>query len=217
MPDTPAAEVEVRTLALEADDGVRLEADLATPSGPGLPWAAVVLCHPHPQFGGDRWSLVTSELFRLLPAEGVLSLRFDFRGAGGSGGEHSGGEGERLDVQAAVDHLAPLAPPGGPLVLAGWSFGSDLALSCTDERLAGWFALAPPLRFGAFDAASADPRPKLLAVPEHDQLTPPEVVRERAEGWANTEQVVVEGADHLCAGRTTRVHELLSTFLRSLS
>lgn len=207
----------MQTLSLEADDGVRLEADRATPSGPGVPWAAVVLCHPHPQFGGDRSSLVTSELFRLLPAEGVLTLRFDFRGAGGSAGEHEGGEGERHDVQAAVDHLAPLAPAGAPLVLAGWSFGSDLALSCTDDRLAGWFALAPPLRFGRFDAAAADPRPKLLAVPEHDQLTPPDVVRERVEGWTSTEQVVVEGADHLCAGRTQRVHELLVAFLRSFS
>jgi alpha/beta superfamily hydrolase len=207
-----AVEPTIETLTFTTDDGVVLEGDLVRPEAP---WAAVVLAHPHPQMGGDRHSLVTSELFRLLPAEGVATLRFDFRGAGGSEGEHGGGVDEVHDVHAAVAQLAERVP-GVPLVVAGWSFGADTSLSVLDERLAGWFALAPPFRFGT-EAAGADPRPKLLAIPEHDQFAPPSVAYGEAEDWANTEIQVVPGADHLCAGRTQHVADLLLTFLRALA
>ena len=163
--------------------------------------------------GGDRHSLVTSELFRALPQQHVATLRFDFRAAGGSEGAHGGGEAEVQDVQAAVDLLADRVP-GVPLVVAGWSFGADTALGVLDERLAGWFALALPFRFGTHPAAG-DPRPKLLAIPEHDQIAPPSVAYGEAEDWVNTRLEVVPGADHLCAGRTDHVAELLVDFLRS--
>jgi len=201
----------IATLTVTTSDGVTLEGDLALPTEPN---AAVVLAHPHPQMGGDRHSLVTSELFRLLPASGVATLRFDFRGAGGSAGEHGGGVDEVHDVQAALDLLAERAP-GVPLVLAGWSFGADTALSVLDPRLAGWFALAPPFRFGT-RAAGDDPRPKLLAIPEHDQYAPPGVALGESEDWTNTTVEVVAGADHLCAGRTDQVAGLLLAFLSSI-
>jgi alpha/beta superfamily hydrolase len=213
----------IDTLTFTTADEVVLEGDVALPSSPSAAstprpdqaWAAVVLAHPHPQMGGDRHSLVTSELFRLLPAEGVATLRFDFRGAGGSQGSHGGGTDEVQDLQAAIGVLAARAP-GVPLVVAGWSFGADTALSVLDERLAGWFALAPPFRFGT-EAAGADPRPKLLAIPEHDQFAPPSVAFGEAEDWTNTTIEVVPGADHLCAGRTEQVADLLLAFLRALA
>lgn len=206
-------DVTVETIRVETSDGVQLEGDLATPSGPVS--AAVLLAHPHPQMGGDRQSLVISELFRLVPPTGVLTFRFDFRGAGGSSGSHGGGAHEVHDLEAGIDLLAERAPDL-PLVLAGWSFGADVSLSVLDERVVGWFALAPPFRFGTAEAG-ADPRPKLLAVPEHDQIAKPEVAFAESEDWANTTLEVVTGADHLCAGRTDRVAELLLAFVRSLS
>jgi hypothetical protein len=206
-------DVRVETLSFTTLDGVLLEGDLAVPAGPV--WAAVALAHPHPQMGGDRQSLVVSELFRLVPPAGVLTLRFDFRGAGGSEGSHGGGAHEVHDLEAGVDLLAERAP-AVPLVLAGWSFGADVSLSVLDERIAGWFALAPPFRFGTAEAG-ADPRPKLLAVPEHDQYAPPAVAFGESEEWVSTTLEVVEGADHLCVGRTEHVAALLLAFLRSFT
>jgi len=203
----------VETLTFTTSDGVLLEGDVATPQAE--PTAAVVLAHPHPQMGGDRTSLVTSELFRAVPEAGLLTVRFDFRGAGGSKGEHGGGVDERQDVTAALD-LAADRVPGLPLVVAGWSFGADVSLSVVDERLSGWFVVAPPLRWGSYDAAE-DPRPKLLAVPEHDQFAPPDVVRDKTEDWANATVEVVSGADHFCTGRTDKVADLLTTFVTSVT
>jgi uncharacterized protein len=204
--------VSVETLTFTTADDVVLEGDLALPEGEVV--AGVLLTHPHPQMGGDRHALLTSELFRLVPPHGVVTLRFDFRGAGASGGHHAGGPAEVRDVAAALDVLAERAP-GLPLVIAGWSFGADVALSLDDERIAGWFAVGPPFHFGT-NAVAHDPRPKLLAIPEHDQYVPPGSAEERTRGWECTTIEVIGGADHLCAGRTDQVADLLLTFLRDL-
>ena len=138
-----ATRMAVREVTLLAEDGVELEGELdVTHASAGI---AVVLCHPHPQYGGSMRSIVTSVLFAELPAAGYPCLRFNFRGVEGSTGEHSHGKHEPLDVVAAVSAMAE-ATPGLPIALVGWSFGADISLSVVDPRIAGWVAIAPPLR-----------------------------------------------------------------------
>ncbi len=209
------------TLALTTVDGIALRADLAVPADH---WAAVVLTHPHPLYGGDRHALVTDALFRALPPAGVATLRFDFRGAGDSEGEHDGGHGERLDVAAAIEALAPLAEatrPAGhvPLVVCGYSFGADVALCVTDPRLDAWVLVAPPLAavpLGDMTAAG-DHRPKLLVVPEHDQFRSPAAAAAATAAWRATSIITIPMGDHFLAGRTAAVAETIVGFLRSLA
>src|SRR5581483_8519683 len=114
-----------------------------------------------------------SGLFGALPAAGVAALRFNFRGVGRSGGGHDEGRGERRDVAAAVDALAGITE-GLPLVVSGWSFGADVSLAVDDARLAGWAAVAPPLRIVSVGEmpAAIDRRPKLVVLAAHDQFRP---------------------------------------------
>jgi uncharacterized protein len=202
-------------VAVRTSDGLLLEAELALPSAPR---AAVVLAHPHPLHGGSMRSLVTSELFRLLPSAGVAALRFNFRGVEGSEGTHGGGVDEAHDVVAAIDALVAAAP-ALPVVSCGWSFGGDVSLSVADARLAGWFLIAPTLRILPPDAlvAATDPRPKLLAVPEHDEFRPPDSARSVTAEWVNTRVEVIKGADHFLVGRTAKAADLLIDFVSSLS
>ena len=201
-------------IQLRTSDGLALEGELGLPDEP---WAAAVLLHPHPQHGGNMRSIVPGTLFSALPGEGVAVLRFNFRGVEGSDGSYDEGVGERADVVAAIDALAPITE-GLPLVLAGWSFGADTSLAVGDDRVAGWCAVAAPLRVVKLEdmVAGADPRPKLLIVPEHDQFRPPESAREATEGWANCHIEVVPGADHFLVGRVDRVPPLVLGFLRAL-
>lgn len=202
-------------LSLACTDGVSLEAELRLP--PSSPaWAAAVLLHPHPRFGGTMRTGVPSVLFDALAPAGVAALRFNFRGVEGSGGTHGDGVDERLDAVAAIDALSK-SVPGVPLVLVGWSFGGDVSLSVDDARVAGWFAVAAPLRvFPAGDyVAGGDPRPKVLAVPEHDQYCDPSCARERVTSWASTTVEVVPGADHFMAGRMDRVAAMCLSFLET--
>ena len=55
-------------------------------------------------------------LFDALPDAGVSCLRFNFRGVGGSEGGYGDGIGERLDAQAALDHLLATVPHDVPVL-----------------------------------------------------------------------------------------------------
>jgi alpha/beta superfamily hydrolase len=191
-----------RPVTLRAEDGVELEAELALPGGPG--GVAVVLCHPHPQFGGSMRSLVTSLLFTNLAAAGYPCLRFNFRGVERSAGEYTDGEREPLDVVAAVAAMNE-AEPSMPIAVVGWSFGGDMALAVGDPRLAGWVAIAPPLRFARAFAAATDERPKHLILAEHDDFRAPADVQAEVAGWTATTVSIVPGASHFFVGRTDAV------------
>ena len=211
-------------LTLTTADGVTLEAELQLPptesAGGTTTEGAVVLAHPHPLQGGSMTSLVTSELFRLLPEQGLGVVRFNFRGVGRSTGEHGYGHTEGHDITAAIDALIERWT-GRPLILCGWSFGADVSLSLTDPRLDGWVGIAPPLRTlpvaDLAAAAGADPRPSLLIVGEHDQFLVPDAARTATEGWEATTVEAVPGADHFFVGRTQKVAELVTAFAGSLA
>jgi alpha/beta superfamily hydrolase len=192
-----ASSVSVRTA-----DGLALESEFQPADGP--PRAAVVLCHPHPQYGGTMRSIVISVLFGELPAAGYSCLRFNFRGVEGSQGGYDHGRGEAVDVVGAIDALQAAAP-GLPIALVGWSFGGDMALSVDDARVSGWVGIAPPLRIRPPYAAATDARPKHLVLAEHDEVRTPASVEEEVATWAATTVAVVPGASHFFVGRTDRV------------
>jgi alpha/beta superfamily hydrolase len=184
------------------------------------PHATAVLCHPHPQYGGTMRSVVISALFTALPVRGISCLRFNFRGVEGSEGESTAGREEPLDVLAALDAASERAAGRGPLVLIGWSFGADMALTIDDTRIAGWTAIAPPLRFrGAseYEAVGADPRPKLLILAAHDEFRAPPEIEEATRQWNASRIEIVPGASHFFIGRTERVVMLAGAFVDDLA
>jgi alpha/beta superfamily hydrolase len=198
---------------LETGDGLVLEAEWSVPDSAR---ATVVLCHPHPQYGGTMRSLVISALFDALPTQGVACLRFNFRGVEGSDGSYGEGRDEPRDVLAAIDAAAAAAAAETPLVLVGWSFGADMALTVDDPRLAGWVGIAPPLRFRAaadYEKVGADARPKLLILAAHDEFRAPAEVTADVAAWRNSRVEIVPGASHFFVGRTDRVVELTAGFV----
>jgi alpha/beta superfamily hydrolase len=204
-------------------DGLTLEAELCA-SDPGRDHdapmrtsAAVLLCHPHPQYGGTMRSGIIGSLFEALPHAGATALRFNFRGVEGSQGTHGQGTGELLDVLAALDTLVEEVDPAVPVIVAGWSFGGDMALGTYDDRIAAWLAFAPPLRLADHQAVARDDRPKLLVLAQHDEFRDPADVVSETEHWENTEVDVVSGASHFFVGRYDRVVEIALDFLARIT
>ena len=188
----------IKAFELHTADGETLEAEAVNPSGDLR--AGAVLCHPHPRYGGTMRSIVISALFDALPRAGVRCVRFNFRGVERSTGAH--------------DALTAALPTGTAVLLIGWSFGADVALCVPDPRLAAWMAIAPPLRFAAdVDAVTRDPRPKLLALAQHDEIRDPASVCEAIEGWVNTDVEVIAGATHFFVGRTDRLADLACSYV----
>jgi len=149
-------------------------------------------------------SLVISVLFAELSASGLACLRFNFRGVGRSTGSYADGIGEQLDVAAALTTIAD-AVPAAPIALVGWSFGADVCLNVNDSRVAGWVAIAPPLRFQPSLFAASDPRPKRVVLAGNDEFRAASDVATEVGAWVATTVAVVPGARHFFVGRTDRV------------
>jgi alpha/beta superfamily hydrolase len=203
----------VEPLTVTTRDGVTLEAELATAPDGELARAGIVLCHPHPLHGGTMRSIVISALFAHCRRACITCPWFNFRGVEESGG-FARWRRRTPDAVAAIEELAARLPPRAPLVLAGWSFGADVALSVHDPRLAAWLAIACPLHYVRDeDVLARDPRPKLLALAQHDEVRAADEVAALAASWSNTTVEIVRGASHFFVGATDKLVVLARDFV----
>lgn len=206
----------VETVYLETIDGIAVEADLIRSDADSVR-AVVIIGHPHPLHGGDRFSHVVQAMQRAAHASDCHSIAVDFRGVGNSGGFHDNGDAERLDLAAACE-LADLIEPDCPIIMTGYSFGSVVGLNVSNPWIAGWIAIAPPAPLMASTpGAASSPRRKILIAPEHDQFTTPEELLKTIASWTNAEIVeapgidhfITDGADELCTRALIRILELI--------
>jgi alpha/beta superfamily hydrolase len=104
----------------------KLEALLEEPEE-GAPRESVLVCHPHPQYGGTMHNKVVYRIARGMRKTGCVVLRFNYRGVNRSEGEYDRGRGETEDARACLDWLRTQYPEL-PISLAGFSFGSRVVL-----------------------------------------------------------------------------------------
>ena len=107
------------------DGGPSLEARVRAPAGAKR---AVVLCHPHPLYGGTMHSAVVLAIAKVLAERGgsdVAHLRFNYRGVGASEGTYGGGLGEIDDARAAIRALRAEAPRA-KVSVCGWPSGKGI-------------------------------------------------------------------------------------------
>jgi len=93
---------------------------------PESPRAIAVIAHPHPLFGGTMDNKVVTTLARAFTEGNCATYRFNFRGVGGSHGEHDEGAGETDDMVRVIE-FARGQSESLPLMLAGFSFGGAVA------------------------------------------------------------------------------------------
>ena len=172
------------------------------------PVAAAVVCHPHPLQGGAMTNKVAYILARAFNDLGGVSLRFNFRGVGGSVGVFDQGVGETEDALAALDWIAA-RHPGLPLWLGGFSFGAYVSLRaqsrCPIQRLV---TVAPAVERFDKDAIREPACPWLLVQGDADEVVDPRAVLDWARGLQRPPQtVVLPGAGHFFHGRLNELRE----------
>jgi uncharacterized protein len=192
-----------------------LEAIAWTPTHVGSPALAAVLCHPHPLFGGTLHNKVVYQAAKSLDTLGIPVLRFNFRGAGLSAGEHDKGIGERGDVKAAIDYLAEQFP-NIPVLVGGFSFGSWVAMQvgCADPRAHELLGLGIPVNSSDFSYLANCPKPKLIVQGTNDQHGAWEKVESVvAVAAGDTRLSFVQDADHFFAGFLDQLDQAITTWL----
>jgi alpha/beta superfamily hydrolase len=186
----------------------RLEALLEEPED-RAPQLAVVLCHPHPLYGGTMLNKVVYRLGRGLRSAGAAVLRFNFRGVGASHGAYGEMAGEIEDARAALDWLR-VRYPELPFALAGFSFGARAVTELACEIGGAKFAMAAGFstRLGSTVYLQTCGVPKIFIQSTNDQYSPREEFERVYAEFAAPKQVVwIEAADHFFAGALEQVEE----------
>jgi alpha/beta superfamily hydrolase len=176
---------------------------------------AAIVCHPHPQYGGDMDNSVVTAVVRTLAERGVATLRFNFRGVGGSEGGYAGGPGETDDARAAVAWLRERSPQA-TIDLGGYSFGSIVALLAGHdaEAVERLFAIALPVSM--FDSAPivGSGKAKLFVAGDRDPYCPWPALEKTVERCSGENQLTrIAGADHFFFGDEERVAEAVARFV----
>jgi len=193
----------------------RLEAILWTPPGEARPPLAAVVCHPHPLFGGTMHNKVVYQVAKSLDALGIPALRFNFRGAGLSEGEHDHGCGEQDDVRAALDFLSGEFP-SAPLLVAGFSFGcvAGLRAGCEDARVSRLIGLGLPVNSTDVSFLSRCSKPKLFVHGSGDEYGAIEKVKTLVASLpGENDLVVAEGAEHFFKGKLDQVDQAIASWI----
>ena len=179
----------------------RLEALLEEPEA-AAPRMAVVVCHPHPGGGGTMHNKVVYRMARGLRRAGAVVLRFNYRGVNLSEGTYDEGVGEREDARTAAAWLADRYPHA-PFWMAGFSFGSRIALSlgCEGVGAKKLIAVGFPTSYRDSAALGRCDIPRVFIQSTNDEYGPRAAMEEYFESLNGVKRLFwVEAGDHFFAG-----------------
>ncbi|HYP29518.1 MAG TPA: alpha/beta fold hydrolase [Blastocatellia bacterium] len=195
----------------------RLEAILKEPKADVT--RAAIVCHPHPLFGGTMHNKVVYRIAKAFQEAGFAVLRFNFRGAGRSQGEHNHGLGEQGDLRAAISFMEEKYP-GAEIWVAGFSFGSGVMLSasCRDARVRALVAAGVPVsKYEMGHVVDCD-KPKLFVQGSLDEFgNPSDLERFFAKLGEPKALKIIEGGDHFFEGRLDELYAAVREFIPSVS
>jgi len=172
---------------------------------------AIVVCHPHPLYGGTMRNKVVYWIARAFEDMGYTVLRFNFRGVEHSEGVWDEGIGESDDVVSALDWLEAEHPQSS-LWLAGFSFGSYAGLLAAhrDQRVQRMFVIAPAVNLWSFDFMRDETRPLTVISGTADEIVP----FEQVQAWIKTMPrhvrfITIDGAGHFFPSHMTKLMDIL--------
>lgn len=195
--------------------GLMLEGLLSEVKEKGRGW--IILCHPHPQYGGDMHNNVVQALQSSFATRGFSTLRFNLRGVGRSEGVYGEGTGELDDVRGAVDFVTEGAHI--PVYLIGYSFGAYVGMKgvLADERVEALCCVSPPVYFYDFAFLREDERPKLIVAGDRDFVCPLQKLEEFFLSLPQPKLLhIVPGADHFWWGFEGYLAAQVTDFLHGI-
>ena len=192
---------------------ITLEGMIHIPQGTGA-FPLVVVCHPHPLYGGSMHNNVVDAVCSSLGEKEIASLKFNFRGVGRSGGSFGDGIREREDAKAALsfgERQAGIDPEA--IGLCGYSFGSMIAfpVAVEDDRVRAVAGIAPFVQ--PEHLLNQFTRPKLLVCGTQDELIPSRGLEKVVQKMPEPKELALfPGVDHFWWGNEGTMAERVAQF-----
>jgi alpha/beta superfamily hydrolase len=177
----------------------------------------VVITHPHPLYGGTMNNPVVETIQNTFQQNGCATLRFNFRGVGGSQGGYDNGTGEQDDVRAAIAYAGSRQIKS--VDLAGYSFGAWVNAGVAAETgasIASMIMVSPPVGFIEFENKNTLGCLKLVITGSRDDIAPPDRIRDLLPAWNPDAQFeIIDGCDHFYMGHLDRLQSILTQYLQT--
>ena len=183
----------------------------------------IVLCHPHPNFGGTLDFYLLTDLVREFSKEGWTTLRFNYRGVAPSTGAYGNGTGEIEDIVKAVEFIRRQKNMNKERVaLVGYSFGGSLVLIAAEKvrpKVVVSISAAtnpPETRLDVLDYAGRITVPVMLIHGNADEMVPFKDSNKIFDALTNSVEKYIhfiDGANHIYTGKGKNVVSLVSSFL----
>jgi alpha/beta superfamily hydrolase len=173
----------------------------------------VIICHPHPLFGGEMRNNVVDALYQGLSDE-MNVARFNFSGVGGSDGGHEKGDGEVTQVMAVVKYFCTefvqeqACGSWSRVHLIGYSFGAAMAVAAALglEIVVSCTAIAFPFEMFSKQAAGSAllqtnrKMMMLFFMGDADDFTPGPVFKRWVAKFSGAMSGIIAGTDHFFNG-----------------
>ena len=177
----------------------------------------VVITHPHPLYGGTMDNPVVKTVQNAYQQHGYATLRFNFRGVGGSQGNFDNGLGEQDDVRAAIAYVETMDVSA--IDLAGYSFGAWVntgVVTGSRTSIMSMMMISPPVGFIEFETVPAMNCLKLVVTGSRDDIAPLNQIRDLMPAWNPQAQFeIIDGCDHFYSGHLDRLQSILIRYLKS--
>jgi alpha/beta superfamily hydrolase len=194
---------------------ITLEGIWHLPDGDG-PFPVVIVCHPHPLYGGNMYHPIVVEICNKLVSHSIAVLRFNFRGVGGSGGDYAEGIGEQDDARAAIAFaVSQKYIDARRLGLGGYSFGAStiMPVAVSDSRVKILALISPVFESPQRDALQQYKKPKILIAGEHDGYISMRLFERMAKNLAPPSQYfIIKNTDHFWNGYEPEVAQKVTDF-----
>ncbi len=172
---------------------------------------SVVITHPHPLYGGDMNNYVVTAVTEAYQQIGHSTLRFNFRGVGGSQGRYSDGIGEQNDVAAAIAFLETCGV--ATVDLAGYSFGAWVNACWISQKSAvrRMVMVSPPVAFIDFKGIKDLDCLRLVVTGDSDDIAPAAMIQKYLPDWNPTARLeIIKGADHFYSGHIEHLKSIFT-------
>ena len=163
---------------------------------------------------------VVSGVFNSFVKKDISCMRFNFRGAGKSTGNHTSGKGELSDVKACIDHLTQILH-FDRVFLCGYSYGAAIGCSTINysEKIIGYCAISFPWDFMGtqYKELSQSKSPKLFIQGDMDTVAPYENFMIHFNYYSEPKKFkIIEGADHFYQGFERAISREVMNFYESI-
>lgn len=201
----------MKNLFLDGSAG-RLEStlQLTSESRDGL-----VICHPHPLYGGTKDNKVVTTLANSAQTLGMNVVRFNYRGVGASEGQYGEIEGEVEDAIAVARWMTGHISLDR-LFFAGFSFGSYIAAQAAKEmsgliEVPHILMVAPSVLHSPFEQALPLVAPSTIIMGDADEVVPYDQVLEWSKQLEQNTFITMPETSHFFHRKLIDLREHINT------